>query len=87
MLGRFAWGIAGRTAVGLRLCFGFLWLVAHATVWSQTPAEGTDWVVDIWQMDAGLPHNSVTCLIQTKDGYLWIGTAGGLARAGVKVFL
>jgi signal transduction histidine kinase/ligand-binding sensor domain-containing protein len=28
----------------------------------------------------GLPENSGTSLLQTRDGYLWIGTQGGLAR-------
>jgi ligand-binding sensor domain-containing protein/two-component sensor histidine kinase len=28
----------------------------------------------------GLPQNSVTAILQTRDGYLWIGTYNGLAR-------
>lgn len=39
-----------------------------------------DFVVETWQMDAGLPHNSITALLQTRDGYLWLGTSNGLAR-------
>jgi Two component regulator propeller len=30
--------------------------------------------------DDGLPQNSVTSIAQTADGYLWLGTFGGLAR-------
>ena len=30
--------------------------------------------------DNGLPDNAVTAVLQTHDGYLWIGTYGGLAR-------
>jgi ligand-binding sensor domain-containing protein/signal transduction histidine kinase len=33
-----------------------------------------------WQTDEGLPQNSVTAVVQTPDGYLWVGTRGGLAR-------
>jgi ligand-binding sensor domain-containing protein len=33
-----------------------------------------------WQVEDGLPQNSVTAIAQTRDGYLWIGTYGGLAR-------
>ncbi len=33
-----------------------------------------------WQTDQGLPHDSVTAILQTSDGYLWIGTRRGLAR-------
>ncbi len=40
---------------------------------------------DLWQTENGLPYNSVTSIVQTEDGYLWIGTYNGLARFdGVK---
>jgi len=34
----------------------------------------------IWTNRDGLPNNSVTSLAQTDDGFLWIGTRGGLVR-------
>ncbi len=34
----------------------------------------------VWQTDEGLPQNTVNNIIQTRDGYLWIATDGGLAR-------
>lgn len=36
--------------------------------------------VDLWQTEQGLPLNTVQALLQSRDGYLWVGTAGGLAR-------
>jgi len=33
-----------------------------------------------WQVDEGLPQNAVTAIVQTRDGYLWLGTYGGLVR-------
>ena len=33
-----------------------------------------------WQTDEGLPHNQVLAITQTPEGYLWVGTQGGLAR-------
>ena len=33
-----------------------------------------------WQVEAGLPQNSVQAIRQTRDGYLWIGTQEGLVR-------
>lgn len=41
---------------------------------------GQDFVVEAWQTEAGLPHSAVTALLQTRDGYLWLGTSNGLAR-------
>jgi signal transduction histidine kinase/ligand-binding sensor domain-containing protein len=35
---------------------------------------------DVWQIEDGLPHNAVQTIVQTGDGYLWLGTPGGLAR-------
>ena len=36
--------------------------------------------LDLWQTEQGLPLNTVQALLQTRDGALWVGTAGGLAR-------
>lgn len=43
-------------------------------------AETSDFLIDTWQTEDGLPDSSVTALAQTPDGYLWIGTYNGLAR-------
>ena len=34
----------------------------------------------VWQTEQGLPQNAVTAIVQTRDGYVWIGTYSGLAR-------
>lgn len=40
-----------------------------------------DYLIHSWQTDKGLPHNWVSSIVQTPDGYLWVGTRyGGLAR-------
>src|SRR5688572_17411303 len=36
--------------------------------------------LDVWRQPQGLPQNSVITIIQTRDGYLWVGTKGGVAR-------
>ena len=36
--------------------------------------------IDGWQTEQGLPMNTVQSMFQTRDGYLWVGTAAGLAR-------
>jgi len=40
----------------------------------------TQYVIDNWTVDDGLPQNTVTVITQTHDGYLWVGTGNGLAR-------
>jgi signal transduction histidine kinase/ligand-binding sensor domain-containing protein len=33
-----------------------------------------------WNTENGLPQNTVTSILQTRDGYLWVATLGGLTR-------
>ena len=33
-----------------------------------------------WQSDTGLPQNTVHAVLQTRDGFLWLATEGGLVR-------
>src|SRR5579862_2442465 len=34
----------------------------------------------VWQASDGLPEQTVQAFAQTPDGYLWVGTTGGLVR-------
>ncbi len=43
-------------------------------------AASGNWEARQWLRDSGLPDNSVTCLLQTRDKFLWVGTRAGLAR-------
>jgi ligand-binding sensor domain-containing protein/signal transduction histidine kinase len=40
----------------------------------------TDYFVQTWQEDEGLPRNTITGIAQTPDGYLWLATHFGLVR-------
>ncbi|MBA2356361.1 MAG: response regulator [Acidobacteria bacterium] len=40
----------------------------------------TQYVRTQWNTSDGLPQNSLHAILQTRDGYLWIGTDAGLAR-------
>lgn len=39
-----------------------------------------DYIVRSWTAEEGLPENTVSALLQTRDGYLWVGSYVGLAR-------
>ena len=43
-------------------------------------------LINSWKTQDGLPQNSVLAIAQTPDGYLWIGTKGGLSRFDVVQF-
>lgn len=36
--------------------------------------------IDVWTTENGLPQNVVTDVTQTRDGFLWLSTFGGLVR-------
>lgn len=38
------------------------------------------YVIQTWRMEDGLPENRVRSVLQTRDGYLWVGTFNGLVR-------
>ena len=43
-------------------------------------APAADWYPRVWQVDDGLPDNSITGIGQAADGFLWVATEGGLMR-------
>ena len=44
-------------------------------------------VVDTWSVDDGLPQNTVTAVLQSRSGYLWLGTEVGLVRFNGRDFV
>ena len=45
------------------------------------PAKAiTQYVHNVWQVEEGLPQNSIQAILQDRKGYLWLGTQEGLAR-------
>ena len=40
----------------------------------------SQYVHRVWHSDDGLPQNSAQAILQTNDGYIWIGTQEGLVR-------
>ena len=57
------------------LTFGLL-LCCAATV----HAASAQYSRRVWRSEDGLPQNKVQVISQTAEGYLWIGTTGGLVR-------
>ena len=59
-----------------------LFLSAAPTAWALDPAKDLgQYIIDVWGThNSGIPQNSVLCMTQTRDGYLWVGTFEGLCR-------
>ena len=77
--------VAVRAARGVSAsCLAFALLAGFAL---PRPAPGLDpakalsqFGHDTWTSERGLPTDNVAVLVQTADGYLWIGTQNGLVR-------
>src|SRR5258708_2348790 len=73
---------AGRvlaTAMGLIVYVSTARAVESATA-TDAAAPQTEWVERSWHPEDGLPQDSVNAIVQTQDGFLWVGTSAGLAR-------
>jgi ligand-binding sensor domain-containing protein/signal transduction histidine kinase len=52
------------------------WLLVAALA-RAAPAQS---LLDSWTTENGLPQNSINDIVQSRDGYLWLATYGGLVR-------
>ena len=63
---------------------GLWWPALQPAVWAAAPTNGAlsnrTYAVRSWTTDEGLPNNSILAMVQSRDGYLWLGTLNGLVR-------
>ena len=64
----------------LLLSIGWMLLSNAGASELNAPSSRQQFHITHWTTDQGLPQNNILSLAQTRDGYLWIGTPGGLAR-------
>ncbi len=70
--------------LGFRIGCWLAWTVLLLAFTSPVQAQSR-YLHTAWTTENGLPQNSINAIVQTRDGYLWLGTHGGLARFdGVK---
>jgi ligand-binding sensor domain-containing protein len=70
------WGTVAVLAVWVLAAAGVSAGVAVATL----PREPEWRCMAVWHQTQGLPQNTVYKILQTRDGYIWLGTKGGAAR-------
>ena len=63
-----------------RLLLGALFLASGLARAVAADPSSSPFIVNSWSNEEGLPQSSVISVIQTKDGYLWLGTLNGLVR-------
>lgn len=58
----------------------FAALACAAAGWALDPSVGvTQYAVQLWRGE-GLPSAAPTCMLQTRNGFIWMGTSQGLVR-------
>ncbi len=67
-------------AAFLLLLLLFLLLPNRAVFAAQWESRHVNYITDIFNEENGLPTGEANALLQSKDGYLWIGSYGGLLR-------
>lgn len=75
--------MSGKAGVPAMLLAG--WLASGAGLWADGPGPAeavphANYLVRNWSTVDGLPDTTVRAILQGRDGYLWVGTAGGLSR-------
>jgi signal transduction histidine kinase/ligand-binding sensor domain-containing protein/DNA-binding response OmpR family regulator len=66
---------------GIVFCFLLLYLLIPFALVALEPDKAiSQYSVRVWDMDDGLPGNSVFVIRQTQNGYLWLGTQDGPVR-------
>jgi signal transduction histidine kinase/ligand-binding sensor domain-containing protein/DNA-binding response OmpR family regulator len=69
-----------RAGVALAAALTALALATTAGGAAPAPEAPAGFVVESWSVREGLPTGECSALAQTRDGYLWLATADGLAR-------
>ncbi len=59
----------------MAVVMALIWLALAATARAELER-----ITRFWRTEQGLPQNTVTCVLRTSDGYVWVGTRQGLAR-------
>jgi ligand-binding sensor domain-containing protein/signal transduction histidine kinase len=72
--------LARKIYICLFCCFACLGFVSGRAEDFDAEQAETVSATHIWRAADGLPSDSVTAIIQTGDGFLWVGTTAGLVR-------
>jgi len=65
------------------LLFTVVLLITLSGTWAlarEPSGPDTQHILEKWTTENGLPQNSINDILQTRDGYLWLATHGGLVR-------
>ena len=65
---------------GFRISFLFLFILCYVCIASDLYAQPQEVIFENLSVDKGLSDSVVTCMLQDRKGFLWIGTENGLNK-------
>lgn len=68
-----------KAAVLLFICFYGI-VSADSSFGEEASGDHESWIKTVYNEDNGLPTGEANVVLQTSDGYIWIGSYGGLIR-------
>jgi ligand-binding sensor domain-containing protein len=70
-----------RRAIQFFTLFFFSFILVSNFLLSLDPKKKLqEYLLRTWTVQSGLPLNTITTLVQTQDGFIWVGTRAGLSR-------
>jgi ligand-binding sensor domain-containing protein/signal transduction histidine kinase len=79
LIGKLATLLSRRNLLRLTGWLPFL-IFSYAVPAEKTAAPHLEYTRTVWRVSDGLPEDTVQALTESSEGFLWIGTTGGLAR-------
>ncbi len=64
-----------------------IFLLPSLTAGSGANKKINQYVRQSWKTENGLPHNTITAITQTPDGFIWLGSKEGLIRFDGREFI
>jgi hypothetical protein len=77
---RSRWIMRSRLAILLSFPLLFCCLADGTAARLDEATPASSWVKRSWTTDEGLPDNTLTGVVQTDDGFIWVATLGGLIQ-------
>ena len=77
--GEISWSFKGQISSLLTIVV-LVMLLSTGALARQPSDTITQHILEKWTTENGLPQNSINDILQTRDGYLWLATHGGLVR-------
>jgi ligand-binding sensor domain-containing protein/AraC-like DNA-binding protein len=69
-----------RTVISFSIFSSLIFFLAHDVLALNPAKDLNEYLRRSWTAESGLPQNAIKVLVQTHEGYIWIGTSAGVVR-------